>query len=624
MPTLLGEDTAGTYLGTLLFDGSLYGLTGNEVTGMDVSQTGGVLSIATPADFDTLDAADGTIDGIAKVQIDFNAVQAAHGIPLEGTHLLSVESIDMAGNISHQSEQLVVEIDVTAPEATVPALAGSSDSGQAGDNKTNKMQPAFVGTAEANAKVRVYANGILVGQGVATSQGDWEITVEPLADGMYTITTEVEDLAGNITAGPGTGEDIVVMIDTTAPQRPTLDLENSDDTGMSNLDNVTFGDPALTPGVMDFFVTADAGTTILIKDGNTVINDQIVLDAAAPDRIIYLSLNSGATLPGIAGDITVDNEDIVAFDGTYFSIFFDGSLVLDQAGSPKLDALAVISDNEILLSFTTPQTIPGIVDEVQISDIVKFTATQLGDNTAGTFELFFDGSAAGLEGLGADVAITLDTEDIDAVDLHSDGRLIVSTVGPFEVPGVTGEDDDLIAFTPDTPGDYSAGTWAIYFDGSDVELDPEDINAVALNAAGDIDLSVTSAFAVTGISGDDEDVFTFLPTQLGDDTTGTYSSTLLFDGSLYGLDTNDITGLDLDESVVAPTIDPTDFDALDAADGTIDGIAKVRIDFNAVQAAHGIPLEGIALAERRIDRHGGQHQPPVGRIGARDRRHRAA
>ena len=85
----------------------------------------------------------------------------------------------------------------------------------------------------------------------------------------------------------------------------------------------------------------------------------------------------------------------------------------------------------------------------------------------------------------------------------------------------------------------------MYFDGSDVELSGEDVNAAALDANGDIHLSTTNAFAVTGVSGDDEDVFTFMPSQLGANTAGTYASSLLFDGSLFGLAANDIRGMDL-------------------------------------------------------------------------------
>ena len=255
---------------------------------------------------------------------------------------------------------------------------------------------------------------------------------------------------------------------------------------------------------------------------------------------LYLSLNSGMTLPG---NVDVDNEDVIAFDGTDFRLYFDGSDV--GVAATKLDALAVISANEILLSFSSPEIIPGIAGTVEDSDIVKFTATQLGVSTVGTFELFFRGS---------DVGLSPSTEDIDAIDLHNDGRVIISTVGDVDVPGVTGRDEDLLAFTPNTPGDYSAGTWAMYVDGSDIEIAGEDIDAIALNATGDIHLSTTNAFAVTGLSGDETDAFTFSPTQLGDVTTGTYSSTLQFDGSLFGLSGNDVSGMDRPDSSAGVTI----------------------------------------------------------------------
>ena len=155
----------------------------------------------------------------------------------EGTHLLSVESIDMAGNISHQSEELVVEIDRTAPADDVTiAMAATSQTGVLnGSVVTNKMQPAFVGTTEANAKVRVYAvnkgmlgsmpNRVLIGQGVATSQGNWEITVEPLVNGHYTITVDVEDLAGNVTMA---SDMEMVVVD---PYEPNNSVADATDLG---------------------------------------------------------------------------------------------------------------------------------------------------------------------------------------------------------------------------------------------------------------------------------------------------------------------------------------------------------------------------------------------------------
>jgi hypothetical protein len=47
------------------------------------------------------------------------------------------------------------------------------------------------------------------------------------------------------------------------------------------------------------------------------------------------------------------------------------------------------------------------------------------------------------------------------------------------------------------------------------------------------------------VSGADEDVFVFTPTTLGGTTAGTYSSTLYFDGSAFGLAANDVFAIDL-------------------------------------------------------------------------------
>ena len=91
------------------------------------------------------------------------------------------------------------------------------------------------------------------------------------------------------------------------------------------------------------------------------------------------------------------------------------------------------------------------------------------------------------------------------------------------------------------------GTFALYFDGSDVGLgeNPEDIDAVSVDASGRLFLSTADTFAVPGLSGADEDVFVFNPTQLGPTTAGTYSPSLFFDGSSSGLAANDVFGIDV-------------------------------------------------------------------------------
>ena len=87
----------------------------------------------------------------------------------------------------------------------------------------------------------------------------------------------------------------------------------------------------------------------------------------------------------------------------------------------------------ILMSFRTSAPI-GSLGTVADSDIVRFDASSLGATTAGSFSMYFDGLDVGLDTSG---------EDIDAIELLSDGWLVISTRGSFSVFGVKGADEDL-------------------------------------------------------------------------------------------------------------------------------------------------------------------------------------
>ncbi len=230
----------------------------------------------------------------------------------------------------------------------------------------------------------------------------------------------------------------------------------------------------------------------------------------------------------------MDNEDIVAFDGTNFSLYFDGSDV--GLSGFTIDAFAIIGDTEILMSFTKAGSVPGISGTVDDSDIVKFTGS-LGSQTSGTFELYFDGSDVGLASGG---------EDVDSIELLSDGTtLLLSTTGSFRTNGLSGRDEDILAFTPSSLGDSTEGSWALYFDGSDVALsgNSEDVDGLAVRG-GNIYLSTTGNFSTSGLSGADEDVFVCNTPNTGTNTSCS-SFTPFFDGSAYGLSGNDIFAFDL-------------------------------------------------------------------------------
>jgi hypothetical protein len=247
------------------------------------------------------------------------------------------------------------------------------------------------------------------------------------------------------------------------------------------------------------------------------------------------SLRDAATV----GGVSVANEDIVSYDGAgHFSLAFDGSDV--GLGAYRIDGFAWLDSDTLLLSVDADRTniLPGMTGPIDDSDVARFDASSLGATTAGTFSIYFDGS---------DVGLTQSAADVDALELLSDGRIVISTTGTVSVSGVSARDEDLLAFTPTSLGQTTVGTFALYFDGSDVGLgeSPEDVDAVSVDASGRLFLSTADTFAVPGLSGADEDVFVFNPTELGSTTAGTYSPSLFFDGSSFGLAANDVFGIDV-------------------------------------------------------------------------------
>ncbi len=248
---------------------------------------------------------------------------------------------------------------------------------------------------------------------------------------------------------------------------------------------------------------------------------------------LLFSLGSSATLSGA----TYQNEDIVAWDGTAFTMFFDGSDVMPT--SFTIDGFAFVGTNEILVTFTEASSLPG-AGSFDDSDVLRFQATSLGGTTAGTWSMYFDAS---------DVGLSSSEEDVDGLEMLPNGQLLISTTGSFSVTGVSGKDEDVIKFAPTMLGTTTNGSWSMYFDGSDVSLNndrgAEDIDGLAVSGSGSLYLSTTGSFSVPDLSGQDEDIFVFAPATLGSATAGTYVSLLFFDGSTNGLGSNDVVDIDL-------------------------------------------------------------------------------
>ena len=163
----------------------------------------------------------------------------------DGIHNLKLEVEDRAGNMSHEF-LLELEIDTQPPADDTIDLATYADSGASSqDRVTNIQSPAFLGQGTVGDRVLLFANNELVGEATVQSDdsdgtpddgiGLWEITVEPLDDGVYSIFARIEDAAGN---ADRTAE-LVIEIDTLEPNTPFLDLWEEFDSGRHNDDNLT-------------------------------------------------------------------------------------------------------------------------------------------------------------------------------------------------------------------------------------------------------------------------------------------------------------------------------------------------------------------------------------------------
>jgi hypothetical protein len=152
---------------------------------------------------------------------------------------------------------------------------------------------------------------------------------------------------------------------------------------------------------------------------------------------------------------------------------------------------------------------------------------------------------------GSDIGLTTNGEDIDAITVLSNGDLLISTTGNPSVPGLSGlSDEDLIRFTPTNLGTATSGTWAVYFDGSDVGLNnsgSEDTGGAWVDTNGDIYFTTRGAFAVNGVSGSGSDVSTCAGHTTGANTTCSAFSSF-FAGSANGYGAELMDGLHITRS----------------------------------------------------------------------------
>jgi Tfp pilus assembly protein PilP len=245
-----------------------------------------------------------TADGSGNWQIQLTE-------PLDSkTHNFYATATDPAGNVSTSNSSIfTLTVDAIAPDApvitrivdNVPDHTGNIDK----DGLTNDPAPRVEGTSEANATIKIYAGGLLVGTVRANSSGAWSLKLpEGLPDGSHTITATATDAAGN--TGPAS-EGYTIVVDTIAPNVPTITGVIDDVPGNTG----EFGNRAtINDNLPEIVGRGEKGTTITIYNGSTYLGTTVVGDDGKWSFQVTRTLGDGthkftATATDPAGNTTV-------------------------------------------------------------------------------------------------------------------------------------------------------------------------------------------------------------------------------------------------------------------------------------------------------------------------------
>ncbi len=199
----------------------------------------------------------------------------------------------------------------------VPTIASfSTDSGLQGDHITNDKTLTLTGMAAAGSTVKVYDGANLLGNATANAGGAWNYTTSPLSDGGHNLTATGTDAAGKTSAASSV---MAVTIDTKAPGAPSI--------GSFSTDSGVVGDHITNDNTLTLTGTAEAGSTVKLYDGTTLLGSGIAngsgawtyTTAALADGSHNLTAtatdaagNTGA--PSSAMAVTIDTSTATASD----------------------------------------------------------------------------------------------------------------------------------------------------------------------------------------------------------------------------------------------------------------------------------------------------------------------
>ncbi|EBP1646945.1 non-fimbrial adhesin SiiE [Salmonella enterica] len=333
----------------------------------------------------------------------------------DGTYNLEAEAKTADGS---GSAKLVITIDSVTDKPTFELSPESSVSGHKGLTPT--LTPSIVGTAEENAKVDIYVDNKLVASVDVDKDGNWsyEFKDNELSEGENSIKVVAVDKAGNKNETTDS-----IITDTIPPEKPTIELDDSSDSGIKN-DNIT------NSTLPTFIGVAEPGSTVSIYLGLKHLGEVIVAKDGTWSYTLTTPLKDGEY------NITATATDIAGHTSATANLPF----TIDTRISYFSAEIETTNDSGIVGDNVTNNTRPTFTGKTEPNAIISVINSETGEevifkaNDKG--EWTFNFTSDSVEGINN---LTFTVEDVAGNKKDFSFSYVIDTVAPVP-PTVSLED----------------------------------------------------------------------------------------------------------------------------------------------------------------------------------------
>ncbi|MEP7135947.1 MAG: multicopper oxidase domain-containing protein [Chloroflexota bacterium] len=513
-----------------------------------------------------------TLVGSAAPISNFTATLPSVG---PGAHIVSVRSQDSFGNWGAASTINLNGGDTVAPTTNNVNASPNPNNGSTPFNTSViavRVTADFSDVASGNSNIAA-AEGFLNAAGATGTgfvfialDGNFDSPAEPgyadiplavvntLSDGAHAICVHAKDASGNwgvvdcsymlnidrtaptvlsitrVGASPTNGPSVQFLVtfseSVTGVTSGNFATVRTGLTGTSTITSVTGTGATRTvtattgtgTGTIGLNLTPTTGITDLagnaLTNGAAPVNETYTIVPTLSGNLYFSTTGTVASGSRPGGVVGADTADIYFYNGSAFSTSIDVSAITNPipAGA-NVDGFDRVDATHFYMSFSGNVTVPGITGTVADEDVVYYNA--------GTWSLYFDGSANGLTGGSA--------TDLDAISIVG-GTLYFSTDNTAVPPSVSGGGDDADIYS------WNGSTFVRVFDATALGWSGNNVDGFVFIDATHFYLSYEpTTTTVSGLgSVQDEDIVKY--------DAGVWS--VYFDGTSLGLGTSG--NLDID------------------------------------------------------------------------------